>query len=206
MSRLLLILFLCVAGRGMAQQEGFTAEEISDSVFACMKGKSFPKGCTIKRSDLRYLTVQHYDAEGTQHTGHLVCHRLIADDLLYIFRKLYEARYPIERMQLIDDYGADDERSMTANNTSCFCYRVVDGSKSLSKHARGMAVDINPLYNPCVKGQRVQPEQGRPFANRTRAFIYKVERGDLLWRLFTERGFRWGGSWRTMKDWQHFEK
>ena len=201
-----MILFLFVAGRGFAQQEEFAAEPVSDSVFAVMLGKSYPEGCTVRRSELRYLTVQHYNAEGELLTGHLVCNKRIADDLLYIYRKLYEARYPIERVQLIDDFGADDERSMTANNTSCFCYREVKGTAKLSKHARGLAIDINPLYNPCVKGKSVQPEKGRPYADRARTHIYKVERGDLLWRLFTERGFRWGGSWQTLKDWQHFEK
>jgi hypothetical protein len=171
-----------------------------------MLGKSFPEGCTVRRADLRYLTVRHYDAEGQVHTGHLVCNQLIADDLVDIFRRLYEARYPIERVQLIDDFDADDERSMAANNTSCFCYRVVAGSNRLSKHAQGLAIDINPLYNPCVKGLNVQPSNGRRYADRTRTFPYKIVKGDLLWRLFTEHGFTWGGSWRSLKDWQHFEK
>lgn len=115
-------------------------------------------------------------------------------------------RYPIERMRLIDDYGADDERSMRANNTSCFCYRTVGSSQKLSKHAQGLAIDMNPLYNPCVKGSRVQPSTSLRYADRGRKFSYKIERGDLLWRLFTERGFRWGGSWRSLKDYQHFER
>ncbi len=187
-------------------QEPFSVSMLSDSVFATMRGKSYPEGCTIERSDLRYLVVMHYDAKGRIHKGELVCNKLIADDLLYIFKKLYEAHYPIERMQLIDNYGANDEQSMAANNTSCFCYRVVNGSKKLSKHALGMAIDINPLYNPCVRGKRVQPEKGRRYALRARTFNYKIERGDLLWRLLTERGFTWGGSWRSVKDWQHFEK
>jgi len=202
---LLLMLLFCMAGRCVAQ-DAFTSQPLSDSVFAVMQGRSYPEGCTVKRADLRYLTVLHVDAQGETHRGELVCHKTIADDLLYIFKELYKARYPIERMRLIDNYNADDELSMTANNTSCFCYRVVAGSNHLSKHARGLAIDINPLYNPCVKGHRVQPEAGRPYANRSRAYPYKITRGDLLWRLFTERGFKWGGAWRLLKDWQHFEK
>ena len=184
----------------------FTADTISDEVFARMKGKSFAVGCNIPRSELRYLSVAHYDLSGNVRQGEMVCHRAIADDLLEIFRELYRNKYPIERMRLIDDYDGDDERSMTANNTSCFCYRPVSGAQRLSRHALGMAIDINPLYNPYVRGQRVHPQQGRPYADRSCRFDYKIERGDLLWRLFTEHGFRWGGSWRTLKDWQHFEK
>jgi hypothetical protein len=202
---LLLMLLLCMAGRCVAQ-DAFTSQPLSDSVFAVMQGRSYPKGCTVSRTDLRYLTVLHVDARGETHRGELVCNKLIADDLLYIFKELYKARYPIEHMRLIDNYDADDERSMTANNTSCFCYRAVAGSKHLSKHAQGLAIDINPLYNPCVRGQRVQPANGRKWAHRARTFIYKIERGDQLWQLFRERGFTWGGSWRSVKDWQHFEK
>lgn len=184
----------------------FAVHELSDSIFQRMQGKSYPKGCTVKRTDLRYLTVLHVDAEGNVHRGELVCNRLIAQDVLDIFKQLYMARYPIQCMRLIDDYGADDERSMQANNTSGFCYRAVSGSQKLSKHAQGLAIDINPLYNPCVKGAHVQPSTGRRYVDRRSKFNYKIERGDLLWRLFTERGFRWGGTWRSLKDYQHFEK
>lgn len=188
------------------QGDAFSISHLSDSVFARMQGRSYPHGCTVSRDDLRYVTILHVDIEGRQHRGELVCHKAIAQDLADIFRQLFQARYPIASVRLIDDFDADDERSMTANNTSCFCYRPVSGTQRLSRHALGMAIDINPLYNPYVRGQRVQPKQGRPYADRSRRFDYKIERGDLLWRLFTEHGFRWGGSWRTLKDWQHFEK
>lgn len=202
----ILILLYFIMSLPTNGQTGFAIHELSDSVFSVMQGKSYPKGCTVKRSDLRYLTVLHYDEAGTIHQGELVCNKNIAKDFLDIFKKLFSAHYPIERMQLIDNFDADDERSMSANNTSCFCYRNVDGSKKLSKHSLGIAIDINPLYNPCVRNNKVQPNNGFPYTNRTRKFNYKIERGDLLWRLFTEHGFRWGGSWRTVKDWQHFEK
>lgn len=195
----------------MAQTKGFSADTLSNAVFARMQGKSYPEGCTIKRSDLRYLQVLHYDADGKVHKGELVCNRKIAADLLDIFQKLYEAHYPIERMALVDDYDANDERSMTANNTSCFCYRVVTGSKHLSKHAQGLAIDINPLQNPCVKTRKdgstwVQPKAGRRYTNRKDKYSYKLEKGDLCYRLFIEHGFSWGGNWRSTKDYQHFEK
>ncbi|MBQ1582601.1 MAG: M15 family metallopeptidase, partial [Prevotella sp.] len=129
----------------------FGVDVISDAVFARMKGKSFKENSRISRSDLRYLRVLHVDNKGAINIGEMVCNQQIANDLVAIFRQLYEARYPIERMVLIDDYQADDETSMRANNTSCFNYRQVQGSNKLSKHAQGLAVDINTLYNPCVK-------------------------------------------------------
>ncbi len=191
--------------------QGFSIQEISDSVFARMQGKSFPAHCTVKRSDLRYLQVLHVDADGETHRGEMVCNKAIAEDLLEIFQELYRQRYPIERMRLIDDYDADDERSMQDNNSSSFCYRVVEGSTKLSKHAQGMAVDVNTLYNPCVRKRKdgtvlVQPSTAKRYTNRSRKFPYKIVEGDLMFRLFTERGFQWGGHWKSLKDYQHFEK
>lgn len=189
----------------------FSSEMISDNVFRRMNGLSFRSNPNIRRSDLRYLRLLHYDGIGHIRVGEMVCNKAIAGDLLDIFRELFKARYPIERMVLIDNYGANDERSMSANNTTCFCYRNVSGSKKLSKHSLGMAVDINPLYNPHCKTSRngkmtVSPSVARQYANRSRNFKYKIERGDLLYRLFIKHGFRWGGSWRHSKDYQHFEK
>lgn len=206
---ILLLLLLLFVRQASAQQ--FTADTLTNEVFARMKGKSFAEDCSVSRAELRYLRVSHYDAEGRVRQGELVCHRAIAADLLDIFRELYRHRYPIERMTLIDDYDADDEQSMRANNTSCFNYRKVAGSRRLSAHSRGMAIDINPLYNPCVRKGRdgrttIQPSTARRYADRKRAFRYKLVAGDLCHRLFLEHGFEWGGAWRSLKDYQHFEK
>ena len=131
-----LLLMVCSSVATAQTMQGFSIQEISDSVFARMQGKSFPAHCTVKRSDLRYLQVLHVDAEGETHRGEMVCNKAIAEDLLEIFQELYRQRYPIERMRLIDDYDADDEQSMRDNNSSSFCYRVVEGSTKLSKHAQ----------------------------------------------------------------------
>jgi hypothetical protein len=100
---------------------------------------------------------------------------------------------------------------MRANNSTCFCYRTVKGSNKLSAHARGMAVDINALYNPYYRRSRngkvtVQPSNALKYCDRSASFPYKIDRNDLLYKLFIKHGFRWGGAWRTVKDYQHFEK
>lgn len=190
----------------------FTASEIPDSVFLRMKGKSFKAECSVPRSELRYLTIPHYDGHGNILMGEMVCNKAIADDLLDIFSAAFRDRYPIERMVLIDEYDADDRKSMTANNTSCFNFRVVSGTKQLSNHARGLALDINPLYNPYVSRKRngtlyVSPPDGRPYSDRKVSFPYKIDPADdLLYSLFISHGFSWGGAWRSMQDYQHFEK
>ena len=161
--------------------------------------------------ELDTLTVQHIDFEGRTQQGVIICNKVIAKDLREIFAELYKAKYPIERIRPISEYGNDDECSMQANNTSCYCYRTVEGSSKLSKHARGMAIDVNPLYNPCVKRKKdgtllVQPSTGKPYVNRNKQFKYKITQQDLCYRLFVRHGFKWGGAWRSLKDYQHFEK
>lgn len=189
----------------------FTSSEITDRIFDHIKGKSFGPGCTTPRASLRYITVLHVDIDGNTRLGEMICHKSISDDLLDIFRNLYNAGYPIERMVLIDEYNADDEASMAANNSSSFNFRRISGSKKLSKHSRGMAVDINPLYNPYVRtrsdGKKsIAPKSGKPYADRSSTFPYKIQKGDLCYNEFIRHGFRWGGDWRKSKDYQHFEK
>ena len=113
-------------------------------------------------------------------------------------------------MVLPDVYDADDERQMRDNNSSCFCYRVIAGSNNLSYHARGLAVDINTLYNPYCRRRKdgtlfVQPATATAYCDRSRQFPYKITRNDLCVRLFKKHGFQWGGDWTTRKDYQHFE-
>lgn len=194
-----------------AQGQVFTSQTIPDSVWTTMQGRTWHDNPYIIRSDLRYLRISHYDLEGRIHVGELICNKLIAQKLLAIFRELYRAHYPIQQMRLPDNYEADDERQMRANNTSCFCYRNVSGSKNLSKHARGLAIDINPLYNPYIRyskkdgSQIVEPATGKPYIDRKADFPYKITTNDLCYKLFIKHGFSWGGAWRTMKDYQHFE-
>lgn len=192
----------------------FRVEEISDAIFQRMWLKSWKKNCTLKRSDLRYLRVLHRNATGQAQVGEMVVNRIIAEKVLKIFRQLYESGYRIEGMVLIDDYGADDEMSMRANNTSCFNFRFMTNSKKrVSKHGLGLAIDINSRYNPYVKrksdgGYSVQPTTGRPYAfNRDKRtdIPYKIDRNDLAYKLFKAAGFSWGGEWRRVKDYQHFE-
>jgi len=188
----------------------FSIQPISDEIFERMQGRSFKTDCTVQREELRYLTCLHVDREGNTHEGEMVVNERIAEAVLDILRQLYEARYPIERMRLIDDYDADDERSMRDNNSSAFNFRFISHTRSVSKHGLGIAVDINPLYNPYYKvlpnGTEVlEPANAAPYLNRSAHFPYKIVKGDLCYRLFIEHGFVWGGDWGNRKDYQHFE-
>ena len=184
----------------------FTAEPIPAAVEARMRGVSYPDDAEVKLSDLRYLRLSYVDFNGDDQVGELVCNKAVAGDLVAIFKALYDARYPIRSIRLIDDFDGDDEASMAADNTSCFNYRRKTGMRELSKHARGLAVDINPFENPYVRPSRVRPAGASAFADRTKDFPHKIDKNDLCYKLFREHGFSWGGSWRSVKDYQHFEK
>lgn len=185
--------------------ELFFSSMISDEVFARMDGVSFGAGCTVPREELRYVRVLHTGFDGEAHIGELVVNQAIADATVDIFYGLYQASYPIEKMLLVDEYGGDDELSMEDNNTSCFNFRPVSGTSSLSRHAYGMAIDVNPLYNPYITSSGYQPTTAGDYVDRSADIPYKIDEDDLCYQLFTKYGFTWGGSWSSVKDYQHFE-
>ena len=189
--------------------EGFSCAPIPDAIFEIMKGKSFKTDCPIPREELSYLRLRYVDLQGKTQDGEMVVNRRIAETVLSIFQELYAAKYPIEKIRLIDHYGADDERSMTDNNSSSFNFRFISHTTKVSKHGMGVAIDINPLYNPYVKyvdGRLlIEPAAGAPYVDRSRDFPMKIDEDDLAFRLFTRYGFEWGGSWEDRKDYQHFE-
>lgn len=194
-------------------QTDFYYEPLSDELKDHITGISYPAegAAEIDYADLNYLHVMHYNFEGEAVEGEIICNAAIAQDLAEIFYELYIAEYQIEKIALIDNYDGDDTASMEDNNTSCFNYRTVDGTDKLSKHALGLAIDINPFYNPYVRytkdgGQLVSPEGSESYADRTSSFPYKIDTDDLCYRLFIEHGFTWGGNWNSSKDYQHFQK
>ncbi len=189
----------------------FSCNSIPDSVFAFMQGRSFKADCVTPRDSLRYITCLHTDKGGQTLLGEMVLNKAVADDVLDIFRKLYAAHYPIERMRLIDYWDADDEMAMRDNNSSSFNFRFISHTTTVSKHGKGLAVDINTLYNPYHKRlsdgtEVIEPATGKPYLDREKDFDYKIVKGDLCYRLFIAAGFTWGGDWTNRKDYQHFEK
>jgi len=181
-----------------------------DGVWQRMQGKTYKENPYIGRDDLRHIRALHWDYDNQMHVGEMIVGAQIADRVVRILRQLFDAKYPIQRMLLPDVYDADDETQMRDNNSSCFCYRAIAGSTKLSKHARGLAIDINTLYNPYYKdrddGTRfIQPATAADYCDRTWDFPYKIDHQDLCFRLFTEAGFEWGGDWTSCKDFQHFE-
>ena len=187
----------------------FYISPIDNSIFLRIKGKSYKENCTVPLEDLCYIHILHKDLEGNTHEGELICNRYIAYNVLYIFKELYKASYPIQKIHLVDEYNADDELSMQDNNSSSFNFRYISHTTKVSKHGLGLAIDINTLYNPYIKTvngkQYIEPSTAAPYTDRSKDFPYKIDTDDLAYKLFTQCGFEWGGSWTTCKDYQHFE-
>ncbi len=191
---------------------GFSCHPISKHLMHRIRNISYHENEQISPAELRYLRIPYIDFSGETRTGEMICNQSIAMTLLDIFHTLYERRYPIERIQLVDDFHADDDLCCLKNNTSCFNYRTIAGTNTLSRHAFGMAVDVNPFFNPYVTyvkngtdNVRISPPGSEPYADRERDFPHKLGPGDLCYELFVSHGFIWGGDWTHCKDYQHFE-
>ncbi len=169
-----------------------------------MTGSSWRPGCPVGLDDLRLLELSYWDLDGVTRTGRLVVHRQQADAVLGAFRRLFEARFPIERMELVDAFGADDDASMAANNTSAFNCRTVSGTSSWSEHAYGHAVDVNPRFNPWVTAGGVDPPNGAEFVDRSQQRPGMIHEGDIVVQAFAAIGWTWGGTFSQAKDYQHF--
>ena len=192
-------------------KEGFYYEKISKALEKRMEGKSYQENNYVKFSDLRYVKVEHYGYNGKIKSGEIVVNKKIAKKVEKIIYELYQMKYPIQRMKLIDDYDGEDEKSMSANNTSAFNFRVMTNGTKLSKHAYGLAIDLNPKVNPYVKGNMVSPHNGKVYKERNVSKCkgkYKenmIQKNDKVYKLFKKYGFEWGGDWNSCKDYQHFE-
>ncbi len=167
---------------------------------------SWHKGCPVPIRRLRLLAFDHWGFEKqlTVHRGRLIIHQAEARDVLGVMRVLYRKRFKMKKVWLVDAYGASDDRSMNADNTSAFNCRFVSGTNRWSQHAYGKAIDINPVENPYVDGSHVSPEKGRRYADRSRRARGMIHADDKVVRAFKAIGWGWGGYWSGAKDYQHF--
>ena len=181
------------------------AERLDAETRARMTGVSWHRGCPVGLGQLRLLTVDHWGFDGEVHRGRLVVHRDEAREMLGVMRRLYKLRFPIRRMRLVDAYGADDHRSMDADNTSAFNCRFVAGTTRWSEHAYGRAIDVNPVENPYVtESGYVSPPAGARFTDRSQRATGLIHHRGPVVAAFARAGWAWGGNWAWPKDYQHF--
>jgi len=182
----------------------FVAEPLPDTLRAAMTGVSWKPGCPVPLEALRRVEFTHWGFDGEVHTGVLIAAADAEDVFRGVFRTAFEARFPMERVEPVYLYDGDDDRSMAANNTSAFNCRPVTGGRSWSQHAYGNAIDINPVQNPYVRGERVLPPEGSAYLDRDPSVPGLLTADSPVTEAFLDQGWGWGGTWSASKDYQHF--
>ncbi len=207
----LLWLFLGLQLSRAAAPAGRVVHPLPAEVAAAMVGKSWHEGCPVAPASLALIELRHVDMEGADRTGQLIVHKDEAAAVLQVFERLYAARFPIRQVRLIDAYDGDDDKSMADDNTSGFNCRGVGGSSKWSQHAYGLAIDLNTVENPYVRTRsdgslKVAPEAGRAFLDRGLLRPGMAVENSEVVAAFDAIGWKWGGRWRSSKDYQHFSK
>lgn len=168
---------------------------------------SWHPGCPVSLENLAYLRLRHYGYDGRIYDGELIVHHELVPEVIAIFDALFHSRFPIQKMHLVDAYQGNDEASMADNNTSAFNCRDVTGIPGVfSKHAFGTAIDLNPLVNPYVSNGKTMPPGSIEFLHNPPQEKGPLRPGSPAIQIFTERGWLWGGNFKNVKDYQHFEK
>lgn len=160
----------------------------------------------LQFADMRLLRVKYWNFADQLQEGELMVHYVVAQEVIEIFQELWSHHFQIDKMRLIDAYGLSDLLSMKDNNTSAFNYRVVAGEERLSNHSYGLAIDINPIQNPYMKGEIILPYEGKKYLDRTIPEKGKIQKNGFCYEAFHSRGWIWGGDWDDKKDYHHFEK
>lgn len=180
---------------------------IPSSVQKYMKRFTWHTGCPIAIGELRYVHLSYWGFDNKAHQGVLIVNKALAKEVVSIFKILYLNKFPIARMEPMEVFKGNDNAALAANNTSAFNCREVTGQPGIfSQHSYGRAIDINGKINPYVKGNLVLPANGALFINRNKPYPGKITKNSLIYKVFTQHGWDWGGNWYDVQDYQHFEK
>lgn len=172
-----------------------------------MQRYTWHEGCPVSLNDLAYLQLSYWGFDNKPHQGILIINKQLAAETVQIFHDLFLIKFPIAKMQPLDVYQGDDEKSMADNNTVAFNCRAITGYRYIySIHSYGRAIDINPLINPYFYNGVVLPPQGLSYLSRKPNIKGIIVKGNAAYNIFVKYGWSWGGEWTNLKDYQHFEK
>ena len=164
-----------------------------------IKGSKAPKEII---QELELITVQYYSTDHKVHQGQLLTNNKIAAKLEILFKYILAEKFPVAHAIPVVKYNWNDEASMEDNNTYSFCYR----DKSFSKHASGMAIDINPFFNPVRRKEGYEDRPDKPvgahFDPTVPGTFYKHH---PVVQEFKKSGFYWGHNFTQKYDDHHFE-
>jgi poly-gamma-glutamate synthesis protein (capsule biosynthesis protein) len=178
-----------------------------------LKGKSWRKGCPVSLTNLRYLQMNHLNFNGGVSSGEMIVHKDVAEEVVFIFEDLFKMNYAIDSIKLVSDFKGNDWQSIEAGNTSAFNCRKATGSKNWSKHSYGKAIDINPIENPYIaRSGHISHKASEKYRKRRHKNLNNLADRALLLTddyatmAFKNYGWKWGGDWSGVKDYQHFAK
>lgn len=183
---------------------GFAAEITSPPPPDVLSRSTWEPGCPVTAGDLAWIRLTFRGFDGARHTGELLVHEDVADDMETVFRRLWRADFPMEEMRVVRRDELDLPPTGDGNNTTGFVCRAAVGSSRFSEHAYGLAVDVNPFHNPYSKGSLVLPELASAYLDRSRRRPGMIHPGDAVIRAFASVGWGWGGEWNSLKDRHHF--
>ena len=181
----------------------YTVSKIPDDVLV---RSTFRKKCPVTYDQLAYLTMTFFGFDHLAHTGEMIVNASVANDIVGVFARLYEARFPIEEMRVITLQEQRDPPYGDTNMTSSFECRKATGGSDWSEHSYGLAIDINPFHNPYVLGDIVLPERASAYVDRSWVRPGMIFEGDVVTDAFDSIGWGWGGRWNSLKDYMHFSQ
>lgn len=205
----LLCVFLTVKAQALENINSFHIEyePLKGDILNKVKEYSWKKKCPVKLSELILLKVSYWGFDDKAHIGSIIVHRKASPEVILIFKELFENKFPIASLKLMYEYFGDDDQSMLANNTVAFNCRLTTNHKSkFSRHSYGIAIDINPFINPYYKKGKVIPATAGEYLDRDIRKKGLITKKSICYKLFKQKGWRWGGNWKSLKDYQHFEK
>lgn len=180
---------------------------IPDATQKIMRQYTWRENCPVPLSDLAEVTLSYWGFDHKPHQGVLIVDKTLANEVVDIFKAAYYHQFPIERMELVEQFQGDDNAAMAVNDTSAFNCRAVTGKPGIfSQHSYGRAIDINTLINPYVKGDKILPPGGKPYVDRLVYAPGKITKDSVIYKEFTKRGWEWGGNLHDLQDYQHFQK
>ena len=198
-----------LASSTMAQKKSqFLVELIPERKAESLLGTTLKENCPVKREDLRTVTVPYLNEKGEKKEGLLIVHKKVTDDIVFIFNEILRMGFVIHKIAPASYFDGRDDQLMKYNITSAFNCRLMTDGIGFSNHSYGTTIDINPLWNPYVKGKKILPPEGKAFA-RNRSKLTQpgvLQKDHRIVKLFKELGWTWGGDWKSLKDYQHFEK
>ena len=179
-------------------------EPIPTEIRSKMMGTTWQEGCPVALNDLSLITLSYWGEDALTHQGQIIVHNSESEAISRVFETLYTHHFPLTSMKLMWEFGGSDDASMNANNTSGFNCRRIKNTSKWSNHSYGKAIDVNPLWNPWIRGEVVDPPAGKVYTDRNSSKPGVIKAGDFVVEAFAKEGWKWGGYWKNTKDYQHF--